>query len=407
MVRAAMETLRTLDDIDVDGKTVLVRADLNVPMEDLHMTDGLRIERLAPTLRELLARGARVVVLSHFGRPKGAFRAEFSLRRVREVLGTALGRPAIPFCDDCVGPAANEAVAELEAGEIILMENLRFHAGEEANDQTFARALADLGDLYINEAFSCSHRAHASIEGITHFLPSAAGRGMEAELSALHKALDTPQRPVAAIVGGSKVSTKLGALANLVTKVQYLAIGGGMANTFLSARGVAIGKSLCETDLAETARQVEAAAAKAGCEIVLPVDAVVAATLAPRVATETVDIAAVPEDQMILDVGPASVAALNEILGQCRTVVWNGPLGAFETAPFDRGTVAVAQAVANLTREDRTLSVAGGGDTMAALAQAGVDTDFSYVSAAGGAFLEWLEGKDLPGVVALERAAKR
>jgi phosphoglycerate kinase len=402
-----METLRTLDDIDVDGRTVLVRADLNVPMEDLYMTDGLRIERLTPTLHELLARGARVVVLSHFGRPKGVFRAELSLRRVREVLGTALGRPAIPFSDDCIGPAAHQAVAELEPGEIILMENLRFHAGEEANDQEFAKSLAALGDLYVNEAFSCSHRAHASIEGITHFLPSAAGRGMEAELVALHKALDAPKRPVAAIVGGSKVSTKLGALTNLVTKVQYLAIGGGMANTFLSARGVGIGKSLCETELADTARAVEAAAERAGCEIILPDDAVVAGALAAGVATSTVDISAVPTEAMILDVGPESVSRLKEILSHCRTVVWNGPLGAFETPPFDQGTLAVAREVARLTREGNVLSVAGGGDTMAALAQASVDTDFSYVSAAGGAFLEWLEGKELPGVIALERAAAR
>jgi phosphoglycerate kinase len=405
--KQAMETLRTLDDIDVDGKTVLVRADLNVPMEDLYMTDGLRIERLAPTLRELLARGARVVVLSHFGRPKGAFRAELSLRRVREVLGTALGRPAIPFCDDCIGPAAHEAVAELEPGEIILMENLRFHGGEEANDEDFAKSLAALGDVYVNEAFSCSHRAHASIEGITHFLPSAAGRGMEAELVALHKALDAPERPVAAIVGGSKVSTKLGALTNLVSKVQYLVIGGGMANTFLAARGVEIGKSLCETELADTARAVEAAAERAGCKIVLPDDAVVAKALAAGVATSTVAISAVPADAMILDVGPDSVSRLNEILSHCRTVVWNGPMGAFETPPFDQGTFAVAREVAKLTREGNVLSVAGGGDTMAALAQAGVDTDFSYVSAAGGAFLEWLEGKELPGVIALERAAAR
>ena len=402
-----METLRTLDDIDVDGKTVLVRADLNVPMEDLYMTDGLRIERLTPTLRELLARGARVVVLSHFGRPKGAFRVELSLRRVREVLGAALGRPAIPFSDDCIGPAAQEAVAGLEPGEIILLENLRFHAGEEDNDEDFAKSLAVLGDLYVNEAFSCSHRAHASIEGITQFLPSAAGRGLEAELVALHKALDAPQRPVAAIVGGSKVSTKLGALTNLVSKVQYLAIGGGMANTFLSARGVGIGKSLCETELAGTAHQVEAAAERAGCEIVLPRDAVVADALAAGIATSTVGISDVPTDAMILDIGDDSVSQLREVLSQCRTVVWNGPLGAFETPPFDRGTLAVAQEVAKLTREGNVLSVAGGGDTMSALAQAGVDTDFSYVSAAGGAFLEWLEGKELPGVIALERAAAR
>lgn len=401
----AMENLRTLDDIDVEGKTVLVRADLNVPMEDLNMTDGLRLERLAPTLRELLAAGARVVVLSHFGRPKGKFQAALSLRRVREVLGTALGRPPIPFSDTCIGTAAKEAVGNLEPGEIILMENLRFHAGEEANDPAFAAALAELGDIYINEAFSCSHRAHASIEGITHFLPSVAGRGMEVELTALSKALDAPQEPVAAIVGGSKVSTKLGALTNLVAKVQFLVIGGGMANTFLFARGVEIGKSLCEPGLATTAREVEAAAVAAGCEIILPDDAVVARKLRPNVANTTVDIANVPSDAMILDVGSKTVARLVDILGGCRTVVWNGPLGAFETPPFQSGTVAVAQAVAALTRDGTLLSVAGGGDTMAALAQAQVDTDFSYISAAGGAFLEWLEGKALPGVEALVRSA--
>jgi phosphoglycerate kinase len=400
-----MENLRTLDDLDVDGKTVIVRADLNVPMEDLYMTDGLRIERLAPTLRQLLSRGAKVVVISHFGRPKGRFKADLSLRRVREVLGNALGRPPIPFSDDCIGPAAEVAVSGLEPGEIILMENLRFHDGEEANDEAFARQLARLGDIYVNEAFSCSHRAHASIEGITHFLPSAAGLGMQAELVALHQALDSPQRPVAAIVGGSKISTKLAALTNLVTKVQHLAIGGGMANTFLFARGVDIGKSLCEPDLVDVVREVEAAAQGAGCEIVLPQDAVVAAELKEGVAVANVGIEAVPRDKMILDVGPASTKRLIELLGTCRTVVWNGPLGAFETKPFETGTVAVARAVADLTGRGSLLSVAGGGDTMAALAMAGVDTKLSYVSAAGGAFLEWLEGKELPGVEALLRAA--
>jgi len=400
-----MESLRTLDDIDVDGKTVLVRADLNVPMEDLYMTDGLRIERLVPTLRELLRRGAKVVVISHFGRPKGKFKLDLSLRRVREVLGTALDRPPIPFSDDCVGPTAIEAVSALEPGEIILMENLRFHEGEETNDSGFAKALAALGDIYVNEAFSCSHRAHASIEGITHFLPSAAGLGMQAELDALHQALDAPVRPVAAIVGGSKISTKLAALTNLVTKVQHLAIGGGMANTFLFARGIAIGRSLCEPDLVQTVQEVEAAAAESGCEIVLPQDAVVASELKAGTPVTTVAIDSIPEDQMVLDIGPASAAHLMELLGNCRTVVWNGPLGAFETPPFQEGTVTVAKRVAELTQRETLLSVAGGGDTMAALAMAEVDTAFSYVSAAGGAFLEWLEGKQLPGVEALARAA--
>lgn len=400
-----MESLRTLDDMDVDGKAVIVRADLNVPMEDLYMTDGLRIERLAPTLRRLLSDGAKVVVISHFGRPKGEYAPDLSLRRVREVLGKALDRPPIPFSDDCIGQAARDAVNRLESGEIILMENLRFHVGEEANDEDFARELAQLGDLYVNEAFSCSHRAHASIEAITHFLPSAAGLGMEAELAALHRALASPARPVAAIVGGSKISTKLAALTNLVSKVQFLAIGGGMANTFLFARGLGVGKSLCEPDLLGVVQEVERAAELAGCQIVLPEDAIVAETLKPNVPTEVVAVDAIPENKMILDVGPRSITRLKDLLGSCRTVVWNGPLGAFETPPFDKGTIDVANTVADLTEKQVLLSVAGGGDTMAALAKAGADTRLSYVSAAGGAFLEWLEGKRLPGVEALTRAA--
>ncbi|MSO65033.1 MAG: phosphoglycerate kinase [Alphaproteobacteria bacterium] len=398
-----MEGSRTLDDLDVDGQTVLVRADLNVPMKDLHMTDGLRIERLTPTLRELLRRGAKIVLLSHFGRPDGKFDPKLSLRRINEVLGAALNRPPLAFAENCVGPEAERAVRELEPGEIVLMENLRFHPGEEDNDPAFAKALSRLGDLYVNEAFSCSHRAHASIEGITHHLPSAAGRGMEAELTALHRALDKPERPVAAIVGGSKVTTKLAALTNLLDKVQVLAIAGGMANTFLHAQGVSIGKSLFEPDLAETARQILAKAARRGCAIVLPEDAMVAPALKTGIATMIVPTAAVPADQMILDIGPKSVATLIRHLRRCRTLVWNGPLGAFEIEPFDRSTTAIARAVAELTTAGTLLSVAGGGDTMAALAKAGVDTRLTYVSAAGGAFLEWLEGRILPGVQALLR----
>jgi phosphoglycerate kinase len=396
-----MKGLRTLDDLDVEGKTVLVRADLNVPMEDLMMTDGLRIERLKPTLRNLLQRGAKVVVISHFGRPKARFEAKYSLRRVREVLGTELGRPFLPFADDCIGPDAERMVSELEPGEIGLLENLRFHAGEEANDPMFAKQLAKLGDIYVNDAFSCAHRAHASVEGITHFLPSVSGRGMQQELEALNLALESPERPVAAIVGGSKVSTKLAALTNLVAKVQVLIIGGGMANTFLHAQGINVQKSLHEADLADTARAIMAKAKDVGCEIILPVDAVVAETLAPGVAVQTVPVNAVPAGQMMLDIGPQSVAQIIARLKTCRTLVWNGPLGAFETAPFDVATTAVARAVADLTRSNTLLSVAGGGDTMAALAKAGVDTSISYVSAAGGAFLEWLEGRKLPGVEAL------
>ena len=396
-----MKGLRTLDDLDVAGKTVLVRADLNVPMEDLMMTDGLRIERLKPTLRELLQRDAKVVVISHFGRPKARFEAKYSLRRVREVLGTELGRPYLPFADDCIGPDVEEMVRNLEPGEIALLENLRFHAGEEANDPMFAKQLAKLGDIYVNDAFSCAHRAHASVEGITHFLPSVAGRGMQQELEALNLALEAPERPVAAIVGGSKVSTKLAALTNLVAKVQVLIIGGGMANTFLHAQGVNVQKSLHEADLADTARAILVKAKDVGCEIILPVDAVVAETLAPGVAVKAVPVTAVPAGQMMLDVGPKSVEQIIARLKSCRTLVWNGPLGAFETAPFDAATTAVARAVADLTHSNTLLSVAGGGDTMAALAKAGVDTSISYVSAAGGAFLEWLEGRKLPGVEAL------
>jgi phosphoglycerate kinase len=402
-----MEGLRTLDDIDVDGKTVVVRADLNVPMQDLLMTDGLRIERLAPTLRELLRRGAKIVLLSHFGRPDGKFDAKLSLRRVNEVLASALNRPPLAFAENCVGPDAERAAADLEPGEILLCENLRFHAGEEDNDPAFARALARLGDIYVNEAFSCSHRAHASIEGITHFLPAAAGRGMEAELRALHRALDQPERPVAAIVGGSKISTKLAALTNLLDKVQVLIIGGAMANTFLHAQGVAVGRSLCEPDLADTAREVLAKATRLGCRIVLPTDAVLAAGLAPGSTASVLPIENVPPDKMILDIGPETVAAVITELGRCRTLVWNGPFGAFETEPFDAGTTAVAQTVAELTKAGKLLSVAGGGDTMAALAKAGVDTELSYVSAAGGAFLVWLEGRVLPGVEALLRQGRK
>ena len=349
----------------------------------------------------LLQRGARVVVISHFGRPKARFEAKYSLRRVREVLGTELGRPFLPFADDCIGPDAERMVSELEPGEIGLLENLRFHAGEEANDPMFAKQLAKLGDIYVNDAFSCAHRAHASVEGITHFLPSVSGRGMQQELEALNLALEAPERPVAAIVGGSKVSTKLAALTNLVAKVQVLIIGGGMANTFLHAQGINVQKSLHEADLADTARAIMAKAKDVGCEIILPVDAVVADTLAPGVAVRTVPVNAVPAGQMMLDIGPKSVEQIIARLKSCRTLVWNGPLGAFETEPFDVATTAVARAVAELTRSNTLLSVAGGGDTMAALAKAGVDTSISYVSAAGGAFLEWLEGRKLPGVEAL------
>ena len=396
-----MQKFRTLDDLDVADKRVLVRCDLNVPMKDGRVTDATRIDRSALTLRQLMDRGARVVVLSHFGRPDGKVVPKMSLKPLVEPLAAALGRP-VTFAEDCIGPAAETGVASLRRGDLLLLENLRFHAEEEANDLGFAKRLAALGDLYVNDAFSCAHRAHASTEALAHLLPAAAGRLMQAELEHLSKALENPQRPVAALVGGAKVSTKIDLLRNLVGKVDVLIVGGGMANTFLVARGVEIGGSLAERDMAETARAIGVAAGQRGCTVVLPVDAVVAAALKPGVASRIVDIRAVPKDQVILDVGPATVAEIMQRLGVCRTLVWNGPLGAFETAPFERGTVAVAQAAAKLTEAGKLLTVAGGGDTVAALAQAGVVDKFSYVSTAGGAFLEWLEGKELPGVAALK-----
>jgi len=395
-----MPAFRTLDDIDVADKRVLVRADLNVPLRDGRVTDTTRIDRTALTLRQLMDRGARVVVLSHFGRPDGKAVPSMSLKPVVAPLAAALGRP-VAFAEDCIGPAAETAVAGLRRGEIVLLENLRFHAGEEANDRGFAKRLAALGDIYVNDAFSAAHRAHASTEALARLLPAAAGRLMQSELEHLSQALEKPKRPVAALVGGAKVSTKIDLLRNLVGKVDMLVVGGGMANTFLAAHDVEIGGSLAERDMAGTARVIEAAAAKRGCVVVLPIDAVVATTLAPDVGSRTVDIKAVPKDQLILDIGPATVSEIGRRLESCRTLVWNGPLGAFETPPFHRGTVAVAQAAAKLTEAGRLLSVAGGGDTVAALAQAGVIDKFSYVSTAGGAFLEWLEGKELPGVAAL------
>jgi phosphoglycerate kinase len=397
-----MADFRTLDDIDVADKRVLVRCDLNVPVKDGRVTDATRIDRTALTLRELIDRGARVVVLSHFGRPDGKVVPGMSLKPLVAPLSAALGGRPVAFAEDCIGPAAETAVAGLRRGDVVLLENLRFHAEEEANDGGFAKRLAALGDLYVNDAFSAAHRAHASTEALAHLLPAAAGRLMQAELEHLSQALEKPQRPVAALVGGAKVSTKIDLLRNLVAKVDLLVVGGGMANTFLAAHDVEIGGSLAERDMADTARAIEAEAAKRGCIILLPIDAVVAATLKPGIDSRTVDIRAVPKDQLILDVGPATVREIGRRLDSCRTLVWNGPLGAFETPPFDRGTAAVAVAAAELTRAGKLLSVAGGGDTVAALAQAGVIESFSYVSTAGGAFLEWLEGKALPGVAALK-----
>ncbi len=396
-----MADYRTLDGADVAGKRVLLRLDLNVPMKDGAVTDATRIERAAPTVAELAGKGAKVVVVSHYGRPKGKPNAEMSLKPIVAPLAKAVGRP-VAFAEDCVGAAAESAVSALSDGDVVLLENLRFHAGEEANDPDFVAGLVKLADLYVNDAFSAAHRAHGSIDGVARKLPAIAGRLMEAELTALTRALERPERPVAAVVGGAKVSTKLDLLGNLVSRVDVLAIGGGMANTFLHAGGVEIGKSLAERDLADTVKEIQAKADAAGCDILLAVDAVVADTLAAGVETRTVDILDVPADKMILDVGPKTVAAIAKRLEGCKTLVWNGPVGAFETAPFDAGTNALAKAAADLTDRGQILSVAGGGDTVAALAHAGVIDRFSYVSTAGGAFLEWLEGKDLPGVAVLK-----
>ena len=400
-----MSGFRTLDDLDVAGRRVLVRVDFNVPLQEGRVTDTTRIERAAPTLRELADRGARVIILTHFGRPKGKRVPEMSLAPVVAPLTAALGDRPVVFADDCIGATAAEAVAGLGNGDIALLENLRFHPGEEANDETFAAGLAALGELYVNDAFSAAHRAHASVEALARRLPAAAGRLMQGELDHLSRALESPERPVAAIVGGAKISTKLELLGNLVERMDLLIVGGVMANTILNALGVAVGRSLCEADMAATARDIVHGAKAVGCDLVLPTDAVVARELAAGTAVETVSIEQVPEDQMILDVGPATAAHLARRLETCRSLVWNGPLGCFEVPPFDAGTTRVARAAADLTRAGRLLSVAGGGDTVAALRHAGVIEAFSYVSTAGGAFLEWLEGKTLPGVAALRHGA--
>ncbi|WP_186388443.1 phosphoglycerate kinase [Stappia sp. TSB10P1A] len=395
-------TFKTLDDLgNLSGRRALVRVDLNVPMDGSRVTDTTRIDRVLPTIRELADKGARVVLLAHFGRPKGAVVPQMSLAPVAAALSERLGRP-VAFAADCIGAAAASVIDGLKDGDVALLENTRFHAGEEKNDGAFADALAALGDIYVNDAFSAAHRAHASTEGLARRLPAYAGRTMQAELEALASALTTPVRPVLAVVGGAKVSSKIDLLENLVKKVDLLVIGGGMANTFLAAQGKAVGKSLCEHDLADTARRIMDAAAAAGCEIVLPVDAVVAREFKAGAASETVAVDAVPEDAMILDVGPASVANVAAKIDAAATLVWNGPLGAFEIEPFDIATVAAARHAAGRSRDGSLTSVAGGGDTVAALNHAGVADDFTYVSTAGGAFLEWLEGKVLPGVVALE-----
>jgi phosphoglycerate kinase len=399
-----MAGFRTLDDIgDVSGKRVLVRVDLNVPMSGGEVTDATRIERVAPTIIELSDAGAKVILLAHFGRPKGKPSAEFSLQPVAAATAGIIGRP-VAFASDCIGAAAADAIAAMSEGDILLLENTRFHAQEEENDPAFSRALAANGDLYVNDAFSAAHRAHSSTEGIARLLPAFAGRTMQAELDALKKGLGNPARPVVAVVGGAKVSSKIDLLMNLVGKVDALVIGGGMANTFLAARGDDVGKSLCEHELTDTARQIMIEAATAGCAVVLPSDAVVATEFKAGAATATVPVSSVPADAMILDVGPKTLEAVIAWIDRAATLVWNGPLGAFEVEPFDRSTVAAARHAAGRTGQGKLVSVAGGGDTVAALNHAGVADGFTYVSTAGGAFLEWMEGKALPGVEALKGA---
>jgi len=389
---------KTLDDMgDIAGKRVLVREDLNVPMADGQVTDDTRLRAAVPTVAELADKGAKVLILAHFGRPKGQRNPEMSLALVTRPFEHVLGRP-VRFIDD---EGAAEAIATLEDGDVAILENTRFDPGEEKNAPETIERLAALGDLYVNDAFSAAHRAHASTEGLAHKLPSFAGRQMEAELDALDKALGNPEHPVAAVVGGAKVSSKLDVLKHLVTTVDHLIIGGGMANTFLAARGVDVGKSLAEHDLTGTAEEIFDAAEAAGCTIHLPYDVVVAKEFRPNPETRTVNVHEVQPDEMILDIGPAATEALGDVLKNCRTLVWNGPLGAFETPPFDVATMSLARTVAALTREGSLVSVAGGGDTVAALNQAGVAGDMTFVSTAGGAFLEWMEGKELPGVKAL------
>jgi phosphoglycerate kinase len=396
-------SFRTLDEAgELAGKSALVRVDFNVPMQDGRVSDDTRLRAALPTIERLSKAGAKVVLLAHFERPKGKRVPEMSLKPVVEPLSKLLGRP-VAFADDCVGAEAEAAVRALPPGGVLLLENVRYHAGEESNDAAFAKALAALGDLYVNDAFSAAHRAHASTEGVAHLLPAYAGESMRRELEALDKALGAPERPVLGIVGGSKVSTKLDLLKNLVGKLDRLAIGGGMANTFLYAQGVNVGGSLCETDLAETAREIMAEAKLKGCTLLLPVDVVVATEVKPGAAAEVRSLGAVGPEEKILDAGPVTAARLIEAMETSKTLIWNGPLGVFEVPPFDRATVEAAKAAAKLAREHRLVAVAGGGDTVAALNQAGVTESFSFVSTAGGAFLEWMEGKSLPGVEALRR----
>lgn len=397
-----MPDFRTLDDLpaDIRGKRALVRVDFNLPMEDGRVTDDTRVKAALPTIRDLSERGAKVVLIAHFGRPKGKRDESQSLKPVLPALIAALGHEAA-FAPDCIGPEIEKTVESLAPGDVLLLENLRFHPGEEKNDPDFIAALARLGDLYVNDAFSVAHRSNASTDGIARALPAYAGRSMQAELVALAKALSTPEHPVLAVVGGAKVSTKIDLLSNLVSKVDILVIGGGMANTFLAAQGHDVGKSLCEHDLLDTAREIEAAAKSAGCRILLPVDALAAKEFRANAEHRVAPVTGIAPDEMILDAGLASIQEVTAALDTAKTLVWNGPFGAFEIAPFDTATVTVARHAAELTKSGNLLSVAGGGDTVAALNHAGVADDFTYISTAGGAFLEWLEGKTLPGVEAL------
>lgn len=403
MAVMVLERLKSIDDAYVAGKRVLVRGDLNVPMQDGVVTDATRIERFLPTIKSLSERGARVVILSHFGRPKGEVVPDLSLAPVAEKMKSLLPGVKMGFASDCIGPVARQAVDGLADGDVVMLENVRFHPGETENDPAFIREIASLGDVYVNEGFSTAHRAHSSTEGVAHLMPSYAGYLMMAEVTALQSALESPKLPVAAVVGGAKVSTKIELLTNLATRLDMVIVGGGMANTFLFAQGINVGKSLCEPDFAGTVGQVLARAAETGCKIVLPQDVVVAKEFAEGAASEVVDVHAVPEDAMILDAGPQSVADLVARLSGLKTLLWNGPLGAFEIAPFGEGTFALARAAAQASIEGQLTTIAGGGDTVAALNAAGVAEDFTYVSTAGGAFLEWLEGRQLPGVAALTR----
>ncbi len=396
--------LRSITSIDLTGKRLVIRADLNAPCKDGVVTDATRIDRFASGLKTLLAAGASAVVLSHFGRPKGQVVPEMSLRPIAAALGKALGTD-VAFADDCTGDAVQAMAAGLEAGQVMLAENLRFHSGESANDADFAAQLARLGDTYVNDAFSCAHRAHASTAAIAGLLPAYAGPMMSEEVGALTAALEAPKSPAVALVGGAKVSSKIDVLKNLVAKVDAVIIGGGMANTFFYADGHNIGKSLCETDQVETVKEIQALAKAANCELVLPIDIVHALEFADNAAATTAAVDACPDDAMILDAGPKSIERFNAVMADAKTILWNGPLGAFEIRPFGIATFAVAQKVAELTKAGGVTSVAGGGDTVAALNMAGVGSDFTYVSSAGGAFLEWIEGKELPGIAALMRAA--